>query len=153
MKKYSISVTGRYGFICALVVLICSQFFSAGITTYGSKTFVPFCISAIAGTLLTIQISKYIASSKYDLPKRFLMLCGEKTFEILTWHFLSFKLASLLIIVVEDKPIYTLAQFPTHHEQNCHLWWVLYFATGVLLPLFLEKIRIQSKNSIAKIIH
>ena len=65
----------------------------------------------------------------------FISNIGNKTLEILTWHFLSFKLVSLVIIACYRLPIEHLAEFPVMHPYNVQGWWVLYLVTGIAVPL------------------
>lgn len=60
---------------------------------------------------------------------------GLNTLSILTWHFLSFKLVSLFIIILYDLPIERLAEFPVVDEYAKQGWFVLYFMVGVFTPL------------------
>lgn len=111
----------------------------------------PYCITAILGTLMTMQLSRTIATIKKGYFKSFFIFVGNHTLEILTWHVLCFKIVSLLAIWVEGKPIEMLSQFPILSEQIYHIWWLLYLIVGVGLPLFgvwiREKIMIKMRKS------
>ena len=58
---------------------------------------------------------------------------------ILTWHLLSFKAVSLLIILIYGLPIEQLGEFPVIVEYATKGWWILYFVVGVGLPLLMKK--------------
>ena len=66
---------------------------------------------------------------------KFMIFVGNHTFEILTWHLISFKLTSLLIIFFYNLPIVQLASFPTIQVYSAKGWWIVYLASGVALPL------------------
>lgn len=51
---------------------------------------------------------------------------GNNTFTILTWHFLMFKVVSLLIIIIYGLPIDRLSEFPVIFEFAHKGWWVVY---------------------------
>ena len=75
-------------------------------------------------------------SALLSFGRRALSYIGEHTMEILTWHFLSFKLVNLLKIAIYDWDIERLAEFPVIAENNT-FWWPLYALAGVGLPLLL----------------
>lgn len=88
--------------------------------------------------------------------KRFLMFVGDHTLEVLTWHFLSFKLVSLLIIWVYALPIEQLAGFPIIKGYSL-MYWPLYSFVGVCVPIGALYIRKQlsyerKQNNLAIII-
>ena len=81
------------------------------------------------------------ALSKIWLPndaiRKSLVYIGNNTLTILTWHFLTFKLVSIIIIWKYSLPVARLAEFPVIEEATYKLWWVVYFLAGVLIPIFL----------------
>ena len=93
----------------------------------------PFIITGVLGTWVV-----------YSLPweklgnglLKFLNYAGSHTLQILTWHFLSFKIISLCIVLLYDLPIEHLAEFPVI-ESFSNQFWFLYFVTGVIVPLAL----------------
>ena len=68
---------------------------------------------------------------------------GRATLTILTFHFLSFKLVSLLKIALWHLPIGSLAEFPVIHAHNT-LFWFIYALVGTLLPLGIYTLRTRS---------
>lgn len=64
---------------------------------------------------------------------------GDHTLTILTWHMLSFKIVSLLIINVYGLSMARLAEFPVIEEYSKQGWFLLYFFVGVLVPLWMTK--------------
>lgn len=102
---------------------------------------VPYFFVALCGIVMS-----FIVSSLLDefLPKgwmrRLLLYIGEHTLDILTWHFLSFKLVSLLVIWVENRSIKELAYFPVIPADELSgsyftPWWPLYLLAGTFVPL------------------
>lgn len=56
---------------------------------------------------------------------------------ILSLHFISFKLVSLIKIGLYGWPIERLAEFPVI-EQNNEFWWFLYCMIGLATPLLIQ---------------
>ena len=61
---------------------------------------------------------------------------GSKTLYILTFHFISFKLVSLLKVWQYGLPMTELSSFPVIFGYNT-FYWLFYSAVGVLLPILL----------------
>lgn len=94
----------------------------------------PYYVSAILLTLTVFHLSEWIAKNK-NCVISFLIFTGDHTMEILTWHFLSLKLVSLLLIALYGLPIKQLSEFPVIEEYARQGWWVLYLLCGVIIPL------------------
>lgn len=60
---------------------------------------------------------------------------GGYTFNVLTWHFLSFKVISILLIIIYVLSIDYLECFPTITEYALDGWWLLYTVAGVGIPI------------------
>ena len=88
-------------------------------------------------------------SFSVSLPwgRKFVAYAGEHTLEILTFHFLCFKLVSLLKIAYYDWPAARLAEFPVIGENNTY-WWLLYVVVGVEVPLLFTYTCQKIKNRI-----
>ena len=67
--------------------------------------------------------------------KKILVYIGDNTLTILTWHFLSFKLVSLFLILIYQLPISRLAEFPVIEMYAYQGWWLIYFIVGVGMPI------------------
>ena len=93
----------------------------------------PYTISALAGTLMVFSISKLVIRA--EKVKGLMVFIGNHTLEILTWHFLAFKLVSLLIIQIYRLPIAQLAEFPVIENYAYSGLWVLYLMFGLGVPL------------------
>lgn len=106
---------------------------------------IPWTLTAILGTFALFNFCSSIEKKDF-WGKRALIYIGDNTLSILTWHFLCFKLVSLLIIGIYQYPIKQLAEFPTIVECSKEGWWILYLFVGILLPigfhLVLSKIKL-----------
>lgn len=135
IKKFDVKIVGYQGLLCVLVVLAGSVFWKADMQSCNKYTLLPYCITAILGTLMTMLLSRTIVTITKGYFKLFFIFVGEHTLEILTWHLLCFKVVTLWAILVEDKPIEMLSQFPILNGQNYPVWWLFYLIVGVGLPL------------------
>jgi len=96
---------------------------------------IPYATTAIMGTFVIYSIAHYLNVNHHGFFRDFLIFTGGYTFNVLTWHFLSFKLVSLLIILIYNLPMSRLADFPVITEPAIDGWWILYVTVGVSLPL------------------
>lgn len=135
MRKFEIKSHGIWGLGCLFAVIAAAHLTHASMDRIETATLIPFFITAILGTLMTLQLSRYIAGNKLGTGcRKFLTFTGDNTLQILTWHFLSFKLVSLIVIAAEGLPIEMLAMFPTINDLP--RWYSIFYAlAGVGLPL------------------
>ena len=100
---------------------------------YENGKMVPFIITGVLGTWVVYSLPWETIGKRLS---SFFNYIGTHTLQILTWHFLSFKIISLCIILLYDLPIEHLAEFPVI-ESFSNQFWFLYFVTGVIVPLAL----------------
>lgn len=113
-------------------------FWQASLMQFSWECIVPFLISAIAGTLMVFKLSCFV-NSKDNWVKRSLVYIGDNTLTVLTWHFICFKIVSLIIIYVENLPIERLAEFPVINDFTSQGWFIFYFVVGMAVPLIFTK--------------
>ena len=102
---------------------------------------IPYAITAIMGTFVIFYIGHCLNNDGSQHVKSFLIYTGDHTFNVLTWHFLSFKLVSILLIALYSGIQYErLADFPVIKELAEQGWWVMYLIFGVMTPLAVCKI-------------
>lgn len=138
-----------------VTVVLGSCFWKATMLHNETWNILPYTGTAILGSiavyLLSIQIAKY-----NSIGKPVLVFIGNHTMPILVWHFLCFKLVSLLIIGIYDLPIQRLAEFPVIEEYAYKGWWIVYSFVGVITSLSVDFIfsKLQSvlKNNVYKYI-
>ena len=106
-------------------------------TRYESWTLIPFCLTAVLATWNLYSIFEKLQPK--GLVHRLLSYTGENTLNILTWHLLSFKFVSLVIILTYHLPIERMGEYPVMTEYSVRGWWLLYTITGVVLPLLVNK--------------
>lgn len=130
VDKYRVSVI----LVCALLLVLGSMYWPGEMLDMKWTHTVPYFISGISGSIIMLMLSKY-SVDKAQHFSNFISNIGNKTLEILTWHFLCFKLASLVIIAYYGLPIERLAEFPVLSPYNTQGWWIVYFVIGVAVPM------------------
>lgn len=124
--------------ICFIGVFAFSRINPVGMTTREALSITLYIIGALLGILMTKNFSSYI--QKIPRLSKVLTYIGNNTLSILTWHFLSFKLISLLIIKIYNLPIDTLAYFPVIPEYAQRGWWIAYTIVGLLTSLCINSL-------------
>lgn len=132
----------------AVIVAAGACYWPCGMLTFTWQKTVPYYLSALAGTIMVFSLCKFLDKSK---PVRKVMTyIGDRTLDILTWHLLSFKAVSLIIISAYGITITRLAEFPVIEEYTSKGWWILYFIVGVLMSLLIERLLSGLKHSLQK---
>jgi fucose 4-O-acetylase-like acetyltransferase len=138
-KSYSIDkIVNQYSAyilpVCVLLLVLGSLYWHGEMLDMTWTHTVPYFISAIAGSIIVMRFSKYsVEKTRYF--SNFISTIGNKTLEILTWHFLCFKLVSLMIIAYYGQSIEHLAEFPVMRPYHVQGWWICYFVIGVAVPI------------------
>lgn len=93
-----------------------------------------FLLSAsLAGWFILYEISYFLAETRLG---KGIEVAGENSLIIMIFHFLSFKLVSLVGILLEHKPFYLMAAFPVLYNDG--VWWIFYTAVGVGMPILVN---------------
>jgi len=109
--------------------------------SYSSPAF--FIINSILGIYINIYFAKLIAH-RYN--NKLLQYIGKNTVIILAFHFLAFKLVSLIQILIYKYPSSMLAKFPVISGSGG--WWIIYSIIGVFLPILVKYILDKVKQKI-----
>jgi fucose 4-O-acetylase-like acetyltransferase len=120
--------------VCALLLVFGSLYWHGDMLDMSWIHTVPYFISAIAGSIIVMKLSKWFVD-KTRWFSNLITNIGNKTIEILTWHFLCFKIVSMIIIAYDGLPIEHLAEFPVMRPYNTQGWWICYFIIGVAVPV------------------
>lgn len=99
-------------------------------------TMLPCMAVAVAGILMLWGICQWLLSMSSRLVtglSAMLEYIGNRTLKVLTWHFLCFKVVTLLIILLYGLPIEHLSALPVLEEQAAEGWWVVYVLSGVMV--------------------
>lgn len=117
-----------------LIPLIISFFFSTRMTDCPSWGIPIYAMCAIMGTLVIFGVSHKI--SKHENPvTKFLIYTGGYTFNVLTWHFLSFKVVSFYLILMYNLEIDRLSDLPFIEEYAKQGYWFVYLLVGCIVPI------------------
>lgn len=147
--KHVCTFDNRWWFIvaAAFLVAIGVEFWQCSMLHLTFVLIIPYMITALIGTLMVLGISRLVASCD-NLLRRFLVFAGDNTLDILIWHFLSFKMVSLLLILIYGLPITRLAEFPVIEEYAYYGWWILYMVIGVGAALEVSLIKVKINNKL-----
>ena len=107
-----------------------------------------FYISAsILGWIMLYSIAAIIETNQIGL---ILSYIGKHTLAILLLHGLSFKIISILLVLLDGMPYYMIASYPIIFEDGM-LTKLLYTFIGVSFPLLLTYLYFKLKKSIMSI--
>lgn len=149
-SKQSFSNISRLwvGIVAFVIIVVVSFFFQGSMEAKSTDIFLYFVI-ALVGTYGMINISGIFKGR----VQKILDYIGTKTLYILTFHFISFKLVSLVKIWQYDLPIEKLAEFPVIGVHN-EIYWFAYSIVGTILPIllwqFMNKLQTRLKNKTIK---
>ena len=104
----------------------------------------PYFGLSVVGSLFLTSLGDRI--TRIDDIKSFQYI-GKRTMAILTWHFLSLKLVTLLRITVEGLPLEELTSFPVIKGGY---WWIAYLIIGIAVPLGISKLSNYANDIIRK---
>jgi fucose 4-O-acetylase-like acetyltransferase len=147
--KFTIEKRWLVIIVAALIVAVGTDFWQCSMLHFKGNfgLMMPYIATALIGTLMVFGLSGKLALHDNWL-KRFLVFVGDNTLDILTWHFLSFKLVSLLLILIYNLPIARLAEFPVIEGFAYQGWWVLYMVVGVGMALGISGTKMKISRSI-----
>ena len=139
-KIYSIG----YFILFSVCVLIGSQINYSNMLSYVYTDIIAYLFFATLGIISIFCISSVLAKTKIS---KLLIYIGDNTMIILSLHFLTFKLISLMKINIYNLPITQLAYFPVIKENN-QFFWILYSIVGVFIPIIVYKLYSDTKTII-----
>lgn len=113
-----------------VVVIIGSFVWKMGMNelSYSSFRVLPYIVTAVLGTWAVYSLPWHRLQGRWASALQFV---GNNTLTILTWHFLTFKLVSLLIINMYGLPVARLAEFPVITDYAVQGWWLAYFLVAM----------------------
>lgn len=125
--------------VAVFLTAIMAKWWWACMLSFNYLQVIPYFLIASLGVLAVYYISSYI--KKYNnVFVKFLIFAGNNSLTILIWHFLSFKLVSIVLLVKNGESIERLAEFPVIREMASDGWWCAYFIVGSVVPMLLAKI-------------
>ena len=125
-------------FGCLVIVVLGSLFWPGSMLTISSLYCVPYIISGIAGSIMVLEICRFLANKISPRCYAIWKYVGDNTLIVLCLHMLCFKLVSLVIVVIYHLSAYRIAEFITIHDFSIKGWWLLYVLVGTLMPLGIQ---------------
>ena len=128
-------------FVISLVCLLIIPFLNSSMSVAQNNfEVIPFTyLTFVSGILFILYISKLLMN--YEVIGTLLDYIGTKTLSILTFHYLGFKLMTLLLVYVFGSPKTMLGDWPIPDELK--KYWVIYTIIGVSFSLLLSSFRIS----------
>ena len=123
----------KVGIILFIAFVISSFFVRGGMDEQGYSIF-PYYATSVIGSIAVIYLTKYLGKRVVNV----LDYVGKKTLYILIFHFISFKLVTLVLIMIAQKPLTELTSFPVIGN-GYSFSWVIYSIVGVIVPLLIEQ--------------
>ena len=149
LHKYARFWQNKYvAIVCCTFLLLFLYYFRSGVSMgCGYNKVVPFSMSAISGTMLTMYVSKLI-EVKFSIIKCSLYYIGNHTLDILALHFLSFRFVSYFFTLFYGLDVVHVAEHPVIIDicSPPNYWWMIYCMAGIIIPLMLNKIWLIANN-------
>lgn len=139
---YELSVVCKKGFVKAFIVVLTvigfllsfTQLQQINLSNGNIVTPVYYILGLFSGMVLTIHSAKLIEKTQL---KEFVITLGRNSMSIMLFHFVSFKVVSLIIIFLLDKDFMYLASRPVIYDVS--MWWSIpYVIVGIGIPLFCD---------------
>lgn len=132
-KQY-IPLTHTILILTFIIVLSGSIFFNGTIDMRFTNVYnqIPYYLLSITGIIMILCISKKLEKLNNSL----LYYIGNHTMPILALNLLALKIGNLLKIWIYDMPIKALSSYTIIYENNS-LFWLIYTAIGVVIPLII----------------
>lgn len=97
-----------------------------------------FILVSILGFIMLYSFVKI-----FKFFEKILIYLGKRTVPIILFHFLSFKLVTLIYLLCNSKPMYLIAAFPCLVDG----WlWILYTIIGITVPILIYEIYNRMKK-------
>lgn len=100
----------------------------------------------LTSCLISWAFIMLLENFEYKTLGKYIAYIGRKTLDILIFHFLAFRLISLIKIYIYDLDIDYLSQFPVIEENNS-FFWIVYVTLGLILCITFSLIKDSFKTS------
>ena len=136
-KKHQLDFHQRPWIWCLAVILVVAgtQLWFTTMHNYDYWKIFPHAFTAILAILTLLCFSQRLSRKAENKSVKCIIFIGDHTIEVLTWHFLSMKLVSLMLIAIYHLPIKRLSEFPVIEEYARQGWWIAYLIVGVAIPV------------------
>lgn len=136
-KKHQLDFHQRPWIWCLAVILVVAgtQLWFTTMHNYDYWKIFPHAFTAILAILTLLCLSQRLSRKAENKSVKCIIFIGDHTIEVLTWHFLSMKLVSLMLIAIYHLPIKRLSEFPVIEEYARQGWLIAYFMVGIGIPV------------------
>ena len=144
-KKYyeAIPLKIEYAAIAVVLLLISLPFGNINMVSYRYIDPFFFLGCSIAGIYLNLYVAKFSFFQKSPL----ILFVAKNSLHLLAFHFVAFKLITIIQIKIYNLPLKELSVFPFLDIGGW--WWIAYSITGFILPLIIVKGIVSLKVRIA----
>ena len=123
------------GLISFGLLVLLDRFNDISIARASVTTIYGFILCSLLGFIFVYSISFLL--SKISVIKEVFIYLGKHTRSIVIFHMISFKIVTMLLIVLFKKEMYLLASFPT--LKDAENWaWLPYLIVGLAIPLLIS---------------
>ena len=134
---------------CFIILCALCRFGSIGLGLNNIHGTVFYCIATLSGLVLVWSVASLLGYMIVDSNKgKIVFYISRHSMSIIFWHFLSFKIVTLIQIFIYKAPMYYLACFPV--ARSNHFWWIAYSIIGVFIPVLMTYILEKAKNFLTK---
>lgn len=123
------------------LIIILENFGSIALDSNSYVNPVFFIVASLIGWEFCFTLATLI--KKVGVLTKIIAYWGRNTMPIIVLHFLSFKIVSLIGILIQGKPLFTMAAFPVLYTDG--LWWIPYTVAGMTIPLLLNWVYLKVK--------
>ncbi len=133
--------------VVAAIVFLALQntYLPASLDTLTVASAIPYYITSTCAGLALIQLCYLAPATPFF---KAIAKIGTRTIDILIFHFLIFKLVSVVVLYLNNEPLKRLAEFPVPQLDNNWLW-IIYTAVAVILSYYLGQLIIKLKSRFA----
>lgn len=140
-RCYTFHKNTWFAIVSCLVIILSAVFVPAELLELNIRNVWTFVLCGVMGSISTLALAEQIGKIQY-FNKLFSNI-GDNTLPILTWHFLSFKVISFIIIFLYGLDMAHLANFPVILDYAKNGWWGGVFCCWCIIAscnlLFMEK--------------
>lgn len=105
---------------------------NTGLMFFDNIKFIPYQITGVLFTWCLYSIFSSWNNTGSKIYK-IMSFVGKNTATVLTWHLLSFKIVSLIIIALYGLPLERLSEFPVIQEYANRGGWIVYFIVAMIV--------------------
>lgn len=126
-----------YSVICGVALCLLSQWGNISMNTNTLVNPVYFIVCSILGFFMTLGMSNILLCIMKSIGNKVIYL-GRCSLMIMMLHFISFKIVTLIQILLFSDSIDVLAEYPVYISGRG--WWIVYSIVGVSVPIIVFSI-------------